>query len=324
MVDTTQLPIGDIWPGYRPRTAERYSRALDRLAAAVGAGDAAALLHQVEASGPAGALAVAGAWVESCAVARRSPSTLHFALAALRAALAGLRTAGRIAWAMPRLPQRLPRGRVRDVTGPPPAAFAALLERPTAEQARPSAARDLAALRLSWDLGLRRAELSGLDLADLEGARLRVRRKGGAVVWLTVPGPTVAALAGWLAVRGGAPGPLLAACSPGGAVAFPLRPLAGGQWWRRLRELGAAAGVPGSRPHALRHGSATALLLAGVPPAAVAGWLGHHGLATVQEYADRLSDQSGAVAAVAAALPSVSLPSAAPAPRPLLPPGPAR
>jgi integrase len=309
------------WAGLRPATARAYARDLEHVAAALGQVDGPALLAWLCEAGPACALDAAARFVAGEVAAGRAPATIGRRLAALRSALSGCRLLGRIPWELPRLRQRLPRGRVRDVSGPLPGGLAALLEAAglPGQPGRPSALRDVAALRLSWDLGLRRAELCGLQLDDhqADGARLRLHRKGGKVSFTTLPEPTRAALAAWLAARGPEAGPLLAACDQAGQVASPLRPLQAGQWWRRLRDLGAAVGVHGAHPHGLRHGAATSLLLAGVPVALVASFLGQEGLATVQEYYDRARDEGGAVAALAASLPGVA---AAPGLR-ALPPG---
>jgi integrase/recombinase XerC len=75
--------------------------------------------------------------------------------------------------------------------------------------------RDLAVVRLLHDLGLRRAELVGIDLADVErdeqGGCLAVQVLGKGREGrerLTLPRPTAASLDDWLAVRGPTEGPL--------------------------------------------------------------------------------------------------------------------
>ena len=66
------------------------------------------------------------------------------------------------------------------------------------------AARDAALVRLMFDLGLRRGEVTGLDLEDLEAKerRLWIRGKGRAQKEVrTLPEPTLAALTAWIGVR---------------------------------------------------------------------------------------------------------------------------
>lgn len=300
-----------IWSGLRPATAAAYARDLEHLAEALGEQDGAALLVRLVDAGPAAAADAASRYIDCAGL---SPATISRRLAALAAAITGLRLLGIVEWDLPRLRQRRRKGRVRDVAGPPPAGMAALLE--VVAGARPIALRDATGLRLSWDHGLRRAELVGLQLQDWSPPdRLRVAGKGGSLVWLTLTGPALAALRAWLDVRGDVPGPLLVSCDSCGEVSRPLRPLQAGQWWRRLRGLGVAAGVDGAHPHGLRHGATTALLRAGVPVPAVAQWLRHASLATVQAYHDQDRDVPGAVASLAAAMPAAHPPAGAARPQ---------
>src|SRR5207247_8623312 len=71
--------------------------------------------------------------------------------------------------------------------------------------------RDRAMLRLLHDLGLRRSEVVGLDLADvdIEGGFVWILGKGRTQKeHLTLPEPTKAALGTWIEKRGAEPGPL--------------------------------------------------------------------------------------------------------------------
>jgi integrase/recombinase XerC len=85
-----------------------------------------------------------------------------------------------------------------------------LVEVAGAQESEDKAARDGALLRLLYDLGLRRSEVVGLDLVDvdLEARTLAVVRKGGAKVVLELPEPTTAAIAAWVERRGTRPGAL--------------------------------------------------------------------------------------------------------------------
>lgn len=123
-----------------------------------------------------------------------------------------------------------------------------VLETADTQPDRVLAARDVLGIRLSWDLGLRVAELVALDRADvrqveLGHVRATVTRKGGAVVDMRLPAPTVAALAAWLDVRGDAPGPLLGARG---------RSLSARGWRVRVARLGREAGIGHLHPHQIR------------------------------------------------------------------------
>lgn len=142
-------------------------------------------------------------------------------------------------------------------------------------------ARDDAVLELLYGSGLRVSELCGLDLPDLDLARLRatVWGKGGKQRTIPLTEPAVAALRAWLHE---ARAQLLTADSPPEALFVNRR-------GRRLaprdvrRLLDRRAPAP-THPHALRHTFATHLLDGGADLRAVQELLGHADLATTQRY----------------------------------------
>ena len=81
-------------------------------------------------------------------------------------------------------------------------------------------ARDAAIVALMAGMGLRRAEAAAADIADYDAREgvLRVRGKGDRARLAYAPPGARAALEAWLAVRGQAPGPLLAPVLKAGAV----------------------------------------------------------------------------------------------------------
>jgi integrase/recombinase XerC len=135
-------------------------------------------------------------------------ATVNRRLAALRAVVKLARLLGLVPWSLEI--ENLPNQPYRDTRGPGGPGVRRLL---AVLDGRPGAkgARDLAILRLLYDLGLRRSEVVELDLADvdLEAGRVAVRGKGRTQkVSLSLPAATAAALARWLALRGAAAGPL--------------------------------------------------------------------------------------------------------------------
>jgi site-specific recombinase XerD len=141
--------------------------------------------------------------------------------------------------------------------------------------------RDDAVLELLYGSGVRVAELSALDVDDVEAGRGRmlVRGKGGKHRMVPLSDPAVAALGAWL----GSGRELLAhAESPSAAVFLNRR-------GRRLsprdvrRIVDRRASAP-THPHALRHTFATHLLDGGADLRVVQELLGHADLSTTQRY----------------------------------------
>lgn len=158
----------------------------------------------------------------------------------------------------------------------------------------PKGARDAAVILLGFASALRRSELASLALADLEprpdGLLLTVRRSKtdpdgqGQVVGVahgqracTDP---VAAVSGWLQVRGRAPGVLFTSVRHGAVTADPI---SGEAVARLLRARAVAAGLSPERitGHSLRAGHATAAALAGVSLDRIAAQTRHRRLSTL-------------------------------------------
>ena len=180
--------------------------------------------------------------------------------------------------------------RVRDVRGPGPEAYRAILEQIEHEieigdgpaRRQWERIRDAAILRLLHDCMLRRVEVQRLDRDDVQGEDLRIRPKGprGAVVVVPASDQALAHLRRFLSVRGGHAGPLFCA-------------------WRRTSRIdlstinritarrAQAAGVV-CRPHGLRHTAITcALDVSGGDVRAVASLARHQNPSTTLRYDDR-------------------------------------
>jgi integrase/recombinase XerC len=153
-----------------------------------------------------------------------------------------------------------------------------------ASDSGPDGARDLrdtALLELLYGSGLRVAEVSALDVDDLDLAqdRVRVWGKGGKQRVVPLSEPAADALRRWLA---DGRGQLATEASPAAALFLNLR-------GRRMtprdarRVLDRRAVAP-THPHALRHTFATHLLDGGADLRVVQELLGHADLATTQRY----------------------------------------
>jgi integrase/recombinase XerC len=164
------------------------------------------------------------------------------------------------------------------------------------------AKRDRAAVRLLYDLALRRGEVVALDLedVDLEAGRVAVLRKGKREKnLLSLPEPTKDALREWVAVRGSEPGPLFTNFDRAGKGGR----LTGTSLYRIVRDLGLEAGIK-VRPHGLRHTGITeavkAAQRAGISLEEVRDFSGHADVKTLMIYRDRERNVQGQLASLVA------------------------
>jgi integrase len=157
-------------------------------------------------------------------------------------------------------------------------------------------ARDAAMLALAYAAGLRRAEIVGLDLADVDQATgvLKVRGKGNKVRTVPVDNGALEALGAWLQRRGDAPGPLFLPMRKGGRLE-PRRMTTQGVY-KAFAARAAQARVRPFSPHDLRRTFAGDLLDAGADIATVQKMMGHASVTTTAGY-DRRGERAKADAA---------------------------
>jgi integrase/recombinase XerD len=143
--------------------------------------------------------------------------------------------------------------------------------------------RDRAAVELLYAAGLRVSELLSLkpESANIQEGWVRVLGKGSKERLVPVHARALAALRAYLRERERrfkSPAPELFLGRSG-------RALSRMQFWRRLRALGARAGIKSPlHPHLLRHTFATHLLAGGADLRSVQELLGHADLSTTQIY----------------------------------------
>ena len=214
------------------------------------------------------------------------PGTVARALAAVRALYRFL-VKERLAEANPARGVSAPRRRRPLPQALPEEEVAALVEAPAA--AAPLALRDRAFLELLYASGLRVAELTGLDAADLdlEEGTVRVLGKRRKERLVPVGKPARQALARWLAE--GRPALLLGpdGRKAGDALFLNYRGgrLSARSVARRLSRWVLEAGLPRHvHPHVLRHSFATHLLQSGADLRGIQELLGHASLSTTQRY----------------------------------------
>lgn len=245
--------------GRSPNTLNAYRKDLGAFAAwcvVPDGGTALALLVSLQAGEGNGKLL---SWRAAMKDAGLAPSTINRRLSAVRSALRFARTIGATSW-VPEV-QGLKAQTYRDTRGPGITGTQALLGSAMTKGSDKSA-RDIAIVRVMFDLGLRRAEVANLDVDDVDRA--------GRVLWVlgkgrsqkearTLPAPTLAAIEEWLVERQVIAGANEAALFVNVARFHRGKRITGHGIYYVIRELGDVAGIK-ARPHGLRHASITAAL----------------------------------------------------------------
>lgn len=232
----------------------------------------------------------------------KAPKTINRRLAAIRSLVKLGRLIGAIYWSIE--VEGVPDELTRDTRGPTPDVVGTLIAT-AAAQANPTiAARDVAMLRITFDLGLRVGEVVRLDVSDLElstGGVWVLGKKRARKQLLQMPPPTVEAIGAWLAVRGKHPGPLFLSYSA--ARRRDARLVTRGAY-RIVRNLGAKIGIH-LHPHMLRHSAITQAVEKsvgmGLSIDKVRDFSRHKGIQTLMTYRDNLTNEQGNLASAVAA-----------------------
>jgi integrase/recombinase XerC len=189
-------------------------------------------------------------WKKSMLDARLSPATINLRLTAVRSLVRAARSIGIVEWTLEIRGERSQP--YRDTSGPTRESVKKLMAL-VAEHPR-----NLAMLRLLFDLGLRRKEVVGLDVehVDIEKQGLWILGKGKKERELAYPSPRAwAALVAWLAVRGSKPGAVFTSASrrrAGERIRNDSVTKLVGQFGKAIKKH--------VTPHGLRHSATTALL----------------------------------------------------------------
>jgi len=143
--------------------------------------------------------------------------------------------------------------------------------------------RDAAILELLYSSGLRRAELAGIDIADidLQGATVRVMGKGRKVRIVPIGAKARESVEAYLKHRselGATRNPKALFLLSNGKRMTP------GMVYHIVRKYFSSSDMTRSHPHMLRHSAATHLLDHGADIRAVQEILGHSSLRTTQRY----------------------------------------
>jgi integrase/recombinase XerC len=282
--------------GRNHRTRAAYGRDLADFAAFLGAGSPEEAARALLAGGPGTANETALTYRAHLQGRGLSPATVNRRLAAVRSLVKLARVLGLVTWTL-EIPG-LKSCAYRDTRGPGREGFLRMLAQ-LEDRTDAKALRDRAILRLGYDLALRRGEVAGLDVADvdLEAGTVAVLGKGKTQKeLLTLPAPTREALAAWLTTRGTAPGPLFLNFDR----AHKGVRLTGTSINRVVKALGLAVGLD-VHAHGLRHAGITrALDLSGGDVRSAARFSRHARLETLQVYDDAREDLGGRLARLVA------------------------
>ncbi len=282
--------------GRSPNTLNAYRQDLAAFAAWQGAESAGQALEALISLRAGEGNSRLLAWRAAMQETDLASATINRRLSAVRSALRFARTIGATTW-VPEV-KGLKAQTYRDTRGPGLAGTRALLL--AASRKLPAkAARDTAIIRLMFDLGLRRGEVIGLDVDDVDrdGRRLWVLGKGKTQKEArTLPTPTLEAIDRWLAVRS-----RVASADELALFVNTSRFKSGGRLtgrglYRVIRSLGDAAGLR-ARPHGLRHASITAALdTSNGDVRAAQAHARHASPQTTMRYDDNRQDLAGKVA----------------------------
>jgi integrase/recombinase XerC len=224
-------------------------------------------------------------------------ATINRRLAALRSLVKLANTLGLISWTL--AIENVKIQSYRDTRGPSPHGFKSLLAT-ASEQEGAKRFRDVALLHLLHDLGLRRGEVVGLDVADfdVDSGRIAVLGKARSQKeFLTLPEQTKGALTAWLELRGTHGGPLFTNFDRAGKGSGRLT---GAAIYHIVRKLGSVTSLT-VRPHGLRHlAITTALDLTNGDMRSVQKFSRHRDVRILTVYDDNRLDLAGQVARLVA------------------------
>lgn len=184
-----------------------------------------------------------------------SPASINRKLAALRSLVKLGRVVGLVSFSLE--VDSVEARALRDTRGPGASGVEKIL-RYAEQKTDHKGKRDYAILRLLFDIALRRAEVSSIDVDHLDVDRRMVLVMGKGRQqrqWLSLPEETMEAIASWLKVRGEAPGPLLLALDPRSKG----KRLGGDGVYQVVKQAGQSVGIR-VRPHGLRHAAITEAL----------------------------------------------------------------
>jgi integrase/recombinase XerC len=283
--------------GRSPNTVLAYKKDLEGFAKWRKASGTGAAINDLLVAGMGAANEILHSYRNSMVDSGLAPATLNRRLSALRSIVQLAREFGMIEWTA--AVKGVKAQAYRDTAGPGVDGITKIKRGAESHKNPAKAARDVALVRVLFDLALRRSEIAALDLAhlDLRAGRLSITGKGRRErEWVSLPARTINALQAHLKLRGRTPGPLFCNFHPANGSATMERLHANGIYWV-LKKIGDQVDVR-ARPHGMRHSSITAGLDLANDPRAVQRHARHASLEVTMRYDDNRADLGGKVAKV--------------------------
>lgn len=279
--------------GLAPATLRAYEGDLRAFAEWLGEPSTVRAAERLLAGSHGDANLLAHDWRASMIETGLAPATVNRRLTGLRGLVRLAHRIGLIGWDLS--VQGVKSAAYRDTAGPGRQAVVDMLGF-LARTDTPKSARDRAIIRLLFERALRRGEVVGLDLddVDLSGRRIQVVAKGEREArWMSISATTANALAEWIEHRGDASGPLFLNLDRAGNGGR----LSGSGVARMIAKTGQAVGIRHVRPHGLRHAAITdALDRSGGDVRKVRAFSRHALVETVMVYDDAVRDWGGEMA----------------------------
>lgn len=294
-VDGPRRLIGAFLSRRSKATRRAYQADLDDFAAYVGFGTDGEAMAYLLSRGPGPANELAMNYKAALQARGLAAATVNRRLSTLRSAVKLARTVGACTFSLEVESEKAEA--YRDTRGPSldkvRAAIGTLESR--ADRGERRALRDLAIVRLLFNVGLRRGEVVSLDVEhyDPDGGRIFVQGKARTSrEWVTLSPEAKIALERWLAARGDEPGAIFPPCDRLAPYRNDTKRLSATSVYRMLRHFGI-------RPHGLRHAAITeALRLTAGDIPQVMRFSRHKSPAVLMVYDDRRRDGGGKVAAM--------------------------
>jgi integrase len=278
------------------QTQTTYSAALVDFTAFAGSVDAAAALSGLCAGRQRAKIILIEYQASMHKVRELAPATVNLRLAAIKSFLAFAEDLDVIDWTIRIKP--IKSAILRDTSGPGVDALQGMLDQAN-DRDDAKGRRDTAIVRLLFDLGLRRKEVVGLDLVDVDLVTGRLSVLGKARTekeWITLPPETSRAIAAWIEFRGSDDGPLFIGLHRGAKGDR----LSGQAVYAVIRALGDGQGLKTS-PHRIRHSAITTACSVEKDLHRVKRFSRHQSTEMINRYVDGLEDAGGETAKLVAA-----------------------